>query len=319
LDITKLDIPILQAPVDDTVELASAVSEAGGMGSIQGTWRTPDEAAELVEGISSKTNNPFFVNFALAFIPHAFDAVIEGGAPAITFSWGIAADLIARAHRNNVAVGVQVGSVDGAKSAVSKGADFIVCQGMEAGGHVQSTTPLATLLPQVMTSVGSIPVFAAGGLADATDLAWAIQEGATGVMLGTRFVATQESSAHPLYKEAILASSSSDTAYTVCFDGGWPLAPHRVIRNRTLNTWESAGCPPHGKRPGEGEIVASTSSGYTAMRYSIHEPKIFFDEIDIDDMCLYAGMGCGKINDIPAAAELVRKLWEDYQLATKPL
>jgi nitronate monooxygenase len=317
MDISKLEIPILQAPVEAAVDLAAAVSNAGGMGSIQGTWRTPDETAELVEGIVNKTSNSFFVNFALAFTPHSFDAVIEAGVPAVTFSWGLEPELIDRAHHNNVAVGVQVGSLDGAKLAVSKGADFVICQGVEAGGHVQSTTSLANLLPRVVTSVGEVPVFAAGGLADSDDIAWALHEGATGVMLGTRFVATRESAAHELYKALILASSASDTVYSVCFDGGWPQAPHRVIRNRTLKIWEDAGCPPPGKRPGEGEVVANDSSGYEVKRYGSEVPLASFIEAEMDDLCLYAGMGCDKIHDIPSVSELVLHLWKGYKPGTK--
>jgi nitronate monooxygenase len=83
----------------------------------------------------------------------AFDAVIEAGVPAITLSWGISSDLINRAHRHGVQVGVQVGTVDGAKNSILKGADFVICQGIEAGGHVQSTTKLSDLLPPPL-SVG---------------------------------------------------------------------------------------------------------------------------------------------------------------------
>ena len=277
MDITRLNIPILQAPIEASVDLAAAVSNAGGMGSLQGTWSSPEEAAELVEGMLAKTSSPFFVNYALAFTPHSFDAVIEAGAPAITFSWGLAPELIKRAHSRNVVTGVQVGTVEGARIAISQGADFVICQGIESGGHVQSTTSLETLLPQVVSSVGDTPVYAAGGLATGEDIAWALKEGATGVMLGTRFVATRESAKHPQYKQAILNSSASDTVYTVCFDGGWPQAPHRVIRNRTLQIWEDAGCPPPGKRPGEGDVIARNAFGYEVKRYDIAAPNISFN------------------------------------------
>ena len=308
MNINNLHIPILQAPVESTVSLASAVSNAGGMGSIQGTWSTPDEAAALVEEILSKTANPFFVNFVLSFTPISLDAVIEAGAPAVTFSWGMDPDLIDRAHKDNVAVGIQIGSTEGAKKAITSGADFIICQGVEAGGHVQSTTELEHLLPRVLDSSGETPVFAAGGLADADDIGWALRQGAKGAMLGTRFLATKESNAHDLYKHAILSSDSSDTVYTVCFDGGWPLAPHRVIRNKTLNDWEASGCPPAGRRPGEGDIVARDSSGYEVERYATDYPRVFYKESLMEDMCLYAGTGCTKINDIPSVSELVRRL-----------
>jgi len=319
MNINNLKIPILQAPIEATAGLAAAVSNAGGMGSVQGTWSAPDEAAALVEGILSKTTNPFFVNYVLSFTPNSLDAVIEAGAPAVTFSWGIDRGLIEHAHKKNVVVGIQIGSLEGAKAAILSGADFIICQGVEAGGHVQSTTALANLLPQVLDSVGEIPVFAAGGLANAEDIGLALRQGARGAMLGTRFLATKESDAHQLYKNAIIASDGTDTVYTVCFDGGWPQAPHRVIRNQTLKDWEAAGCPPQGKRPREGDIVASDSFGYEVKRYASDYPSVFYEESLMDDMALYAGMGCSKINDIPNASELVRKLWEDSQIVKSAL
>ena len=313
MNIRELNIPILLAPIESTVELAVAVSEAGGMGSIQGTWAEPEDAAELVDGVIQKTNNPFFVNFVLSFRPHAFEAIIEAGAPAVTFSWGIAPELIDFAHRKNVAVGVQVGTADGAKAAVSYGADFIICQGIEAGGHVQSTIELATLLPQVVSTAGEVPVFAAGGLATGADVGWAIRMGASGVMLGTRFVATKECNAHQLYKEAIVASSESDTVYTMCFDGGWPQAAHRVIRNATLNMWEDAGCPPSGMRPGEGDVVARVGSDYEVKRYGFDKPVKSVSGDNVGDWCLYAGTSCGKVTDIPSVSELVHRLWQESQ------
>ena len=311
MNIRDLNIPILQAPIESTVKLAVAVSEAGGMGSLQGTWEKPEDAAKLVDSVIQKTNNPFFVNFVLSFRPHAFEAIIEAGAPAVTFSWGVAPELIDFAHRKNVAVGVQVGTADGARVAVSHGADFIICQGIEAGGHVQSTIELATLLPQVVSTAGEVPVFAAGGLATGADIGWAIGMGASGVMLGTRFVATKESNAHQLYKEAIVASSRSDTVYTVCFDGGWPQAAHRVIRNEALDLWEDAGCPPSGRRPGEGDIVARVGSDYEVKRYSSDTPVSSVSGDNVGDWCLYAGTSCDKVTDIPSVSELVHRLWQE--------
>ena len=313
MSIIDLKIPIIQAPIEATVELTASVSETGGMGSFQGTWVEPDTAAELVNSVISKTKNLFSVNFVMSFEPHSFDAVLEAGAPIVTFSWGHAPELIDRAHHNNVAVGVQVGTAEGAKIALSQGADFLICQGVEAGGHVQSTIALATLLPQVLSVVGDVPVFAAGGLATGADIAWALRMGASGVMLGTRFVATKESDAHQLYKEIIVESSGSDTVYTLCFDGGWSQVAHRVIRNATLNMWEDAGCPPSGKRPGEGDIVARGESGYEVKRYDHYTPMRSINEGEVSDWCIYAGTSCDKVTDIPSASELVHRLWKDCQ------
>ena len=317
MNIRDLAIPVLQAPIESTVKLAVAVSEAGGMGSLQGTWKKPEDAAALVESVLRQTKNPFFVNFVLSFEPHAFEAVVEAGVPAVTFSWGIKPDLMARAQRSGVTVGVQVGTVTGAQEAISYGADFIICQGVEAGGHVQSTLPLAKLLPEVVSIAGGLPVFAAGGLATGADLKWAIREGALGVMMGTRFVATKESNAHQDYKEAIVAASDADTVYTVCFDGGWPQATHRVIRNRVLNRWEDAGCPPKGKRPGEGDVVARGGAGHVVKRYDFSKPLNIVCEGNPEDWCLYAGTSCGKVSDIPSVSEILHRIWNESQIADR--
>ncbi len=316
MNLHDLDIPILQAPIAgaDTVELAAAVSNAGAMGSLAMTWTQPKVALQSVEQLQAATSRPFFVNFALAFPPDAFDVVVEAGIPAITLSWGQNAKLIEHAHRYGIAVGVQVGSSEGAHNAIHDGADFVICQGVEAGGHVQSTTPLATLLPQVVALTQDVPVVAAGGLGNGGDISWALNEGATAVMLGTRFVATKESRAHALYKEAIVNAKESDTSYSICFDGDWPYAAHRVLRNETLNQWESAGCPPSGSRPGEQEFVAQMSSGEKVRRYSSKTPTDAMTG-DILDCSLYAGTSVGKITDIPKAKELVLRLWNECQCA----
>ena len=311
MNLENLEIPVLQAPVEATANLAATVSNTGGMGSLGLAWEEPDTAARLVDEVLSKTRNPFFANFVLAFDPVAFDAVIEAGVPAITLSWGLSSNLIDRAHRHNIPVGVQVGTVDGAKNAISKGADFVICQGIEAGGHVQSTTKLSDLLVQVLNASKDVPVVAAGGLADQDDIKWALQQGATAVMLGTRFVTTQESDAHPLYKEAILAAKGSDTVSTTCFDGGWPNATHRVIRNQLFNAWESAGCPQPGDRPGENHLLADDQNGYQIRKYDFSNPMKNYSVDDVSDWCLYAGLGSEKINDVPTVSDLIRRLWPD--------
>lgn len=314
MNLRDLDIPILQAPIAgaDTFELAAAVSNAGAMGSLAMTWIQPEVALYSVEQLKAATSSPFFVNFVLSFSTSAFDAVVEAGVPAVTLSWGQSPALIERAHRHGIAVGVQVGTADGAIRAIGDGADFVICQGVEAGGHVQSTTPLATLLAQVVELAQDVPVVAAGGLADGNDISWALGEGATAVMLGTRFVATTESRAHALYKQAIVKSGAADTSYSLCFDGGWPYAAHRVLRNETLKRWESAGCPPSGSRPGEGDVVARASSGEEVRRYGSQNPTESVSG-NVMDCSLYAGTSVERITDVPNAKELVLRLWDECQ------
>ncbi|MFT5258375.1 MAG: nitronate monooxygenase [Saprospiraceae bacterium] len=309
MDIRKLKIPIIQAPIEATANLAAAVSNTGSVGSLGLAWEKPESAAKLVDDVLAKTQNPFFANFVLAFDPVAFYAVIEAGVPAITLSWGTSTDLIEYAHRHGIQIGVQVGTVEGAQSAISKGADFIICQGIEAGGHVQSTTPLGDLLTEVLHKTHDVPIIATGGLADQTDIKWALQQGAIAAMLGTRFVATQESDAHSLYKAAIIEAKGSDTVSTTCFDGGWANATHRVIRNQLFNAWESAGCPQPGTRPGEGALLTDTPTGHSINKYALSNPKEVYSISDVDDWCLYAGMGCDKITDVPNVDELISRLW----------
>src|ERR1019366_7542478 len=145
----SLRYPIWQALTASLAgpELAAAVSKAGGMGSMALTWTTPEVAAEQIFQVRHLTENPFFVNFALAFPPHALDASLDAGAPIITFSWGDPDPYMPKVRAAGTKVGVQVTNVAGALRAIEQGADFLVCQGVEAGGHVQSTTSLWELLP----------------------------------------------------------------------------------------------------------------------------------------------------------------------------
>ncbi len=310
----NLKYPILQAPIGSVASprLAANVSNAGAMGSLALSWEEPERAAQQVMQLRAETTRLFFVNYVLAFPPKSLDAALEAGAPAVIFSWGQPGNLVDRVHRFDAKVGIQVGNLDGAKQALDSQPDFIICQGAEAGGHVQSTTSLSTLLPQVVDISGTVPVVATGGLANGRDLHWAMRHGAAAIMLGTRFVATAESEAHPLYKQALINAQSGDSTYTLCFDGSWPYAAHRVLRNGSLNDWEAAGCPPVGQRPGEDEIVASDDDGYALRRYDDDPPLATMDG-NIMDCCLYAGTGCGEIDDLPAAAELISRIWSEFQ------
>ena len=290
-------------------------SNAGGMGSLALTWDDTQTAVEKVLLLKAKTSRPFFVNYVLSFPPESLNAVLDAGVPAVTFSWGQPAALVNEVHEHGAIVGIQVGTVDGAKQALDNQVDFLICQGVEAGGHVQSTTLLPELLAQVVDLFGDIPIVAAGGLANGHDLHWALKHGADAIILGTRFVATQESDAHPLYKQALVDASSEDSIYTLCFDGGWPYAAHRVLRNDTLNAWESAGCPPVGQRPDEEEIVAQGDGGAVLKRYDDAPPTESM-EGNILDSCLYAGTGRGSIEDIPDAQTLLSRIWSEYQASS---
>lgn len=312
-----LKYPILQAPIGNLggVELAAATSNAGGLGSMAITWTDPKIVVENIGRLRQMTAHPFFVNFVLTFQPSTLELALEAGAPIVTFSWGISKELIDIVHGYNALAGVQVGTPEGARLARDAGADFIIGQGVETGGHVQSTTPLEQLVPAILELCDDIPVVAASGIANGGHIARAFDYGADAVMLGTRFVATLESKAHIQYKQSLVAARRPDAVFTLCFDGGWPYASHRVLRNSTLNDWEAAGCPPNGRRPGEGQTIAFSEAGRTVRRYDITSPANDLDG-DVLACSLYAGLGCEEIHDIPSASELVPRLWEEYRAIT---
>jgi nitronate monooxygenase len=257
------------------------------------------------------TTQLFAVNYVLSFEPRSLPAALDAGAPVVHFSWGVPpASMAAMVRQRGAVFGVQIATLDGASAALDAGSSYLVCQGIEAGGHVQSSTPLYELLPRVVERAKDTPVLAAGGITRGRDICKALRAGASGVLIGTRFVATQESMAHAEYKAALLRAASADTALSVCFQDGWPGALHRTLRNSTLDRWEAAGCPPVGHRPGEGDIVARLADGSAVARYHFASPQRGV-EGDVTNLALYAGAGVGEITDLPPAAELIKRLWDE--------
>jgi nitronate monooxygenase/enoyl-[acyl-carrier protein] reductase II len=188
------------------------------------------------------------------------------------------------------------------------GVDAIIAQGVEAGGHVKSTTALSTLVPAVVEAVKPVPVIASGGMANGRGVVAALSLGAQAVSMGTRFLASEETQVVRTYKERVVQSRAEDTVYTVLFDVGWPDAAHRVLRNKALAEWEAAGRPVSGQRPGEGSIVGTMPVAGTTVemvKYMVFPPLTGFTG-DIDDVVLYAGESCGLVHDIKPAAQIVR-------------
>ena len=224
-----------------------------------------------------------------------------------------------------VRMGIQVSGGMGAKKALELKPDFLVVQGIEAGGHVQGNKSLSVALEEVFEVARDTPVVAAGGIATGIDICKYLKAGAAAVILGTRFVATKESAAHPLYKEEIIKTKgASDTVLTVCLTKAWPNATHRLLRsNTTYRMWESAGRPPGpvyvtngtllGNRPGEYDIVALDKDGRTTWeRYIDVVPVESMLQCDVNALGTYAGQGVGSINDILSFAALMNRLVKEY-------
>jgi nitronate monooxygenase len=296
----------MQAPVGRAggVELALAVSQAGGLGTLGASYTPLEELRSQVSYLRRRTRAPFCVNLILDFEQEdRVDVVVAEGAPWISFSFGMNPGLVDRARAGGTRVLVQVTSAAEATDAVAAGADGLVVQGVEAGGHVQGTLGLLPLIAEVGDAV-SVPLVAAGGIADAGSARAATTAGADAIAMGTRFVATAESLAHPRYKQRLIDATAADTVLTNLFDVGWP-KPHRVLRNHVYATWEAAGCPPSGQRPGEHEPVATAPFGQVP-RYAVNPPAVDM-EGDVEGMAMYAGQGVGAIISIEPAAAIVHR------------
>jgi len=310
-----LRYPIFEAPHGPATcpELATAVSNAGAMGALA-DLRTRETARNAVTKVRSATKGNFVVNFILQLTTNltSLQAALDSGAPIVQFSWGVPTrEMISAIRAANAKLGMQITSAESARVALDLGADYLVCQGTEAGGHVQATRGLYEALPIVLEEAKQKPVIAAGGIGNGEGIRKALLAGASAAALGTRFVATVESNAHPDYKRAILAAYAKDTALTICFQDGWP-AMHRALRNRTFLLWDAAGCPSPGKRPGEGDVVATSSDGTKLLRYRGRMPSREFEGA-VTECPLWAGMGVNFIRDLPSAGELIERLWRECQ------
>jgi NAD(P)H-dependent flavin oxidoreductase YrpB (nitropropane dioxygenase family) len=259
-----------------------------------------------VAQIQRELDRPFCVNLVLAFDQRErLEHLCEAKVPVISFSWGVEAAAIDRAHQAGASVVVQVGDVQTGTRAAAAGADVLVVQGIEAGGHVESKRELLDLVRDLRARV-SIPLLAAGGLAGPASVLEAREAGASGVAVGTRYLAAVEADVHPEYHRALVAARAEDTLLTGLFDVGWPNAPHRVLRNETVETWERAGSPPPGRRPGEDDTVASIGS-YSVVRYSDAQPTLNTSG-DISAMALYAGSGVDEVRGSEDAGEITEQL-----------
>lgn len=298
----------MQAPLGPaaTPDLVSAVSMAGALGTLAASWTPLDELRQEVRWIRAASVEPFCVNLVLAFEQRErLDIALEEGAPVISFSWGIDAALISRAKAAQAFVLVQVGDVAEAPDAVAAGADALIVQGIEAGGHVQSHRKLTELLLEIRSQV-DVPLVAAGGISDRERVVAARSAGADAVACGTVFLAAEEADVHPMYLERLIAADAADTVLTTAFDGGWPDAPHRVLRNTTLDAWEAAGNPPRGNRPGEHEPIAYRAE-HPVIRYDDSQPTRDTTG-EIEQMAMYAGTSVGAVTQAEPAATIVSRL-----------
>lgn len=311
LDLRSLQAPIVQAGMGSIArhELAAAVSEAGGLGTIAGV-QAP--IAAEVAAARSLTASPIAVNLLLPFVRPG-DAEAAAAADVIVTFWGEPRRLAANTWIH------QCGSVAEAKAAAAAGADAVIAQGVEAGGHVRGTTPMLELLERIRAAV-KLPVLAAGGIVDADGVRAVLDAGAAAAVTGTRFMLSDESHAHSGYKQRCL--NADETVLTELFGLGWPDAPHRVIPNGATRRWlrgDSRGprwiltanrftAPLARRIPGAMQDRAIRTQRPSQPFLGPQPPTDDGPANLLDSGPLYAGINVGRVTDVRPAAELVRTL-----------
>jgi enoyl-[acyl-carrier protein] reductase II len=237
LDITA---PIIGAPFGpwNSVGLAAAICEVGGLGSLGTAVRPVAQLQEQWARLRELTNRPFAINHQpRPFSPEAFQATLEAQPAVISYHMGDPGDLVDQAHHAGCLWMQQVMDVDQARRAVDRGVDIIVAQGGEAGGHSGFVSTLV-LVPQVVEVAGDRPVVAAGRIADGRGLAAALCLGASGALMGTRFLASAEMTVQPEWQKMILHAESRDAQHSAVTDLILPPynRPHDPAMARVLPT-----------------------------------------------------------------------------------
>lgn len=309
----NIELPIIQAPIGSATcpALVAAVSNAGGLGMLSVTWRDVATIRRMIREIRQLTARPFGINLVLQWPPQEkLQTCLEEGVSVVSFFWGDPSPYIPVVHAAGALVMQTVGSAAEARQVRDAGVDILVAQGMEAGGHVWGQVATLPLVPRVVDAVAPAPVVAAGGIADGRGLAAVLALGAAGAWIGTRFVASQEADAHPVYKQKVLQAAETETVYSSIFDGGWPNAPHRTLRNSTLTLWEASGSPPSGERPGEGEVIATRADGSAVMRYSVSLPSQGMTG-GVEALALYAGQSVGLVSHLQSAYDIVKDIADE--------
>jgi nitronate monooxygenase len=312
-----IEQPIVQAPMAAVPQLAAAVSNAGALGMVTLTWS--EDAGAVVRETAALTARPFGGNLILTSDHHRrLESALEAGLRIVSFMWGDPSSYIKPVHDAGGIVLHTVGSAEEARRAVASGVDVIVAQGWEAGGHVWGSVATLPLVPAVVDAVAPAPVIAAGGIGDARGVAAVLALGAQAAWLGTRFLLAEEMPIHEDYRRALIAATETGPEwYANLYDVGWPDAPHRALRNSTAQAWEAAGCPPDGKRPGEGDVIAHFASGGSIVRYETAAPMAGTTG-EIEALSMWAGQGVALARKSQSAADIVTELTSRLPGRTTP-
>ena len=304
-DLLGVKHPIMLAGMGGVsyAELVAAVSNAGGYGVLGMAGRNPDFIREEMRKVKSLTDKPFGVDL-LAASPESLTAsveiIIEEGASSFVAGLGIPMPIMEKLKKAGLKVMVVCGAVKHAVKAEQAGCDAVICQGGEGGGH----TGLVGTMPLVAQAVEAvkIPVVAAGGLYDGRGLAAALALGATGVWMGTRFIASKEAHAGELYRQAVVEAADEDTVRTRSYTG----KPMRVKKNPYVEEWETR---PQDIQPFPMQAMVSHQAGVMGGIGGQTEG------LDPDRSCFAMGQSAGGVHEVLPAGEIVARLIKEAEAA----
>ncbi|SFP89730.1 nitronate monooxygenase [Geodermatophilus dictyosporus] len=296
-------VPIQQAPMGtvSSPDLAVAVAEAGGVGTLTALGLPPAVLLRRLDEVRGRTSGALSANVVTPDVDDDLLTAVAERVRLVDFFWfDPAPRLVELAHRSGALVGWQVGSAAEARAAVDAGCDVVTVQGVEAGGHVRGATPLLPLLREVLGAV-DVPVLAAGGISDGRSFAGVLAAGAAGARIGTRFLATTESGAHPAYKQAVVDATGDCTVITGAFAVDCPLCASspraRVLRAAVERLAEL-----------DDDVAATIGRNRVPVPRASGMPPVAGAEGRLDAMAMYAGAAVGSVTDIRPAAEVVAEL-----------
>jgi thiazole biosynthesis protein thiG len=300
MTITKLlgiKYPVFQGAMAQIAryQLASAVSNAGGLGIIASGGMSPEQLREEIVNCKKYTDKPFAVNLMLMMhnINEIIDVVIEEGVGIVTTGAGTPRKYMPKLKEAGIKVIPVIPSVKAAKKMEELGCDAVVVEGMEAGGHVGESTTMA-LLPQV-TSAVNIPVIAAGGIADGRGVAAAYCLGASGVQMGTVFLATEECPVSENYKNAIIEAVDTSTTLTGTKFG----APVRGIKNELTKRYH--------------ELEEKSSTLMELEELTLGSLRKAAYEGDVENGSIMSGQIAGLVNEIRPVKDVIEGIFEEAQ------
>ncbi|MBX3069263.1 MAG: nitronate monooxygenase [Thermomicrobiales bacterium] len=315
-ELVGCEVPIQQAGMGSLSHprLATAVAEAGGLGMISVYGVDPEMISDMFEHLPRNLPGAFGANIIPHFVePDMMPATVAAAASQARIVEFFYSDpdpeLVGLVHERGALACWQVGSRDEAIAAQTAGCDLIVAQGIEAGGHVRGRISLLALLTEVLESV-DVPVLGAGGIGNGRALAAVLAAGADGARVGTRFVASPESGAHPAYVQGLITANAADTVYTDAFHIGWEDAPHRVLRS----SLEAAEAFPE-EAVGEGTNIY-TGNPYPIVRFQstgTHQGTTGA----VEAMSLWAGESVSGVHRVQPAGDIVREMAEEADLLLK--